>query len=83
MNRNLLIENLAGNKLQNLLDRVHFLSFRTNWHRHYFLSKIMCFCGRHDYEIIGIVLHGDLESAHFQCFDCSHKKTSSCRQSNL
>ena len=31
-------------------NRYGFYCFRTNWHKHPYISKIMCWMGRHDFE---------------------------------
>lgn len=55
-----------------LKERYSYLRYNTNWHKHPWLSAIMCWFGRHDYEARFIAE----DSAMLECFYCLHRKNS-------
>jgi hypothetical protein len=64
---------------------VSYLWFRTNWHKHPWLSKLMCYCGRHDFELSEIIYdeqNGGIIGATLVCFYCEHYKNSRPSQFN-
>lgn len=64
--------------LEKLNDKYEYLKFKTNWHKHPWLSKLFCSFGRHDYEGIGYDIidftNSDIE-IYLECFYCEHRKT--------
>lgn len=64
--------------LEKLEDRWGYLAYVDNWHKHPWISKIMCKLGRHDYESSGDVLTQPNGEVHVQlyCFYCPHRKIS-------
>jgi hypothetical protein len=48
----------------------NFYRYRTNWHKHPWISPILCWIGRHDYEFVyikGITVK-------LECFYCGQRK---------
>lgn len=52
--------------------QVYFFRYRTNVHKHPWISSIMCWMGRHDYETVS----ADKEKATLECFYCLQRKHS-------
>jgi len=50
-----------------------FYRYRTNWHKIPWVSKFLCWIGRHDYELKYAEADND---AILYCFYCSHEKHS-------
>lgn len=65
-------------RVERVRDQIGFYRFATNWHKHPFLSMIMCYCGRHDYEYESTSYnsHGVIDGARLKCFYCLHEKGS-------
>lgn len=63
------------NKLYDIIDTIAFYGTRTNIHKIRPISKLMCYLGRHDYEIAP---DANRYSTHIEieCFYCGHKKAS-------
>jgi len=56
---------------------VSYLWFKDNWHQHPWLSKLMCYLGRHDFELSEIIYdeqNGGIIGATLVCFYCEHYK---------
>lgn len=53
-----------------------YLMFIDNWHKVGWISRIMCYLGRHDYEATGIESCDRGTWACLECFYCEHKKKS-------
>lgn len=49
-----------------------FYSHRTNLHKHPQVSRVLCWMGRHDYEVVST----DETGATLECFYCYHRKHS-------
>ena len=64
------------------MTRFNYYRVRTNWHKHPWVTRFLCWMGRHDYEAYRIDLsrtgfaHGD--RVLLKCFYCGQKKGSSC-----
>lgn len=58
-------------------EQIKFYQVKENWHKHPFISKIMCSLGRHDYEFVDAIYdsQGDVTGAQVKCFYCLHKKS--------
>jgi len=50
-----------------------WLRVRENWHKHPWISRLMCWLGRHDYEFVEMV---NYRTARLSCFYCERKKHS-------
>lgn len=61
-----------------LENRYGYLRFRTNWHKHPVVSRLLCSIGRHDYEYEGPGNHPN--SAILWCFYCDAKRNSTISQ---
>ncbi len=56
-----------------------YFRHRTNWHKHPWISYLMCRLGRHDYE----AYLWDGEDVWMECFYCLYRKRSGgCRDLN-
>lgn len=63
------------NIIKTILDTIRdreFFYHRTNIHKHIWISNIMCYFGRHDYEFIGLMNDWAL----LECFYCGHQRKS-------
>lgn len=58
--------------LEKIKNDMNYFRFRTNWHSHPWLSKLMCWCGRHDYEFV----EANGNTGTLECFYCLHRKNS-------
>ena len=61
-----------------LAEKISYFSYRTNWHKHPLISRIMCWMGRHDYEYAETLYdsQGDPHGAKLECFYCLQQKGS-------
>lgn len=66
--------NLREKLLMKFLDsRYGYLYCLDNWHKHPWISKLMCELGRHDYELDSIE---SCRTVDLYCFYCGTTKTS-------
>lgn len=60
----------------------YYFAHHTNFHKHPLLSRLMCWCGRHDYEADGVEVEPDAPSftdrvsVRLVCFYCGQEKSS-------
>lgn len=50
-----------------------YYSFRTNWHKHPWVTRVLCWFDRHDYELDEVT---GPNSATLSCFYCEKRKHS-------
>lgn len=55
-----------------------YLRYTDNWHKHPVISKVMCWMGRHDYEVLHAKVIPGMDNIGFvdvllECFYCESK----------
>lgn len=70
--------NNLQHKFNDLKERILYYRYVDNWHKHPWLSHIMCRLGRHDMEFDSVLYdrRGAPEGAQLQCFYCERYKCS-------
>jgi hypothetical protein len=63
---------------------VSYLWFKDNWHKHPWISKLLCAIGRHDFEYSETLYddQDDARGAKLVCFYCEQVRNSVSCQSN-
>ena len=62
------------NFIERWKDWFGFYRHRTNWHKHPWITRFLCYMGRHDYEGHGVISQNYVL---LKCFYCDQQKGSS------